>query len=78
MSAHLRRVAQRIVKEFRANLFSRIVPNMKRVGLLDGWLAERFDEMDVLRFKDHDADAVLESLISGADVFTNPDPGATG
>ncbi|MBI3992554.1 MAG: ferritin-like domain-containing protein [Candidatus Lambdaproteobacteria bacterium] len=53
------------VRDFRANLFSQIVPNMRKVGLLDGWLAERFAEMDVLHFKDYDADAVLESLILG-------------
>ena len=46
-------------------LFSQIVPNMKKIGLLEGWLAERFDEMGVLMFKDYDADAVLDSLIAG-------------
>ena len=50
---------------------------MKRIGLLDGWLAERFDEMGVLQFKDYDADAVLESLIMGTDPPT-PDMRAAG
>ena len=48
-------------------LFAQIVPNMKKIGLLNGWLEERFDEMGVLQFKDYDADAVLESLIMGTD-----------
>ena len=58
------------VREFRANLFSQIVPNMKKVGLLDGWLAERFAGMNVLQFKDYDADAVLESLMLGQGIKT--------
>ena len=58
--------------EFREMLFSQIVPNMKKVGLLDGWLAERFAEMDVLHFKDYDADAVLESLILGTSDVSPP------
>lgn len=58
--------------EFRELLFSQIVPNMKKVGLLDGWLAERFAEMDVLHFKDYDADAVLESLILGTSDISPP------
>ncbi|MCZ6532892.1 MAG: ferritin-like domain-containing protein [SAR324 cluster bacterium] len=53
------------LRQFRGLLFSQIVPNMKKIGLLDGWLAERFAEMEVLHFKDYDADAVLASLIDG-------------
>ncbi len=55
------------LKEFRSMLFAQIVPNMKKIGLLEGWLEERFAEMEVLHFKDYDSDAVLESLIQGAD-----------
>jgi len=53
------------VKDFRQILFSQVVPSMQKVGLLDGWLEERFAEMEVLHFRDYDADAVLQSLISG-------------
>jgi hypothetical protein len=47
-------------KIFQQLLFSKIVPNCKKLGLLDagaapgtkGWLRERFEEMDVIQFED--------------------------
>ena len=36
-------------------LFSKIVPNCKKLGLLDaadGWLRERFTEIGVIQFED--------------------------
>ena len=60
------------MREFHKLLFSQIVPNMKKIGLLDGWLAERFAEMEVLHFKDYDADAVLESLMMGTSDYSPP------
>jgi hypothetical protein len=51
---------------FQAMLFSRIVPNCKRLGLLDasgGWLRERFTDLGVIGFEDwpesDEADAAL-------------------
>jgi len=41
--------------EFRKILFSKIVPNLKKLGLLDagdGWLRQRFGELGVLQFED--------------------------
>ena len=42
------------MKEFRKMLFSKIVPNLKRIGLLTGSLRERFaaPELDILKFED--------------------------
>ena len=40
--------------EYRRALFSKVVPNVKRLGLLDlgdGWLRARFAELDVLKFE---------------------------
>src|SRR5262249_15349857 len=40
---------------FQAMLFSRIVPNCKKLGLLDagdGWLRARFTELGVIQFED--------------------------
>ena len=40
--------------EYRRALFSRVVPNVKRLGLLDlgdGWLRDRFAELGVLKFE---------------------------
>ena len=36
-------------------LFSKIVPNCKKLGLLDasgGWLRKRFEELGVIQFED--------------------------
>ena len=41
--------------EFRILLFSKIVPNLKKLGLLDtagGWLRQRFTELGVIEFED--------------------------
>ena len=40
---------------FQALLFSKIVPNCKKLGLLDagdGWLRDRFTEIGVIQFED--------------------------
>ena len=49
-----------IQAEFRKVLFSKIVPNLKKLGLLDagankgqqGWLRQKFGELGVLQFED--------------------------
>ena len=45
------------MKEFRRLLFMRIVPNIKRLGLLSPFLRERFQELGILQFEDMPADA---------------------
>jgi hypothetical protein len=40
---------------FQALLFSKIVPNCKKLGLLDaagGWLRQKFTEVGVIQFED--------------------------
>jgi hypothetical protein len=40
---------------FQGMLFSKIVPNCKKLGLLDaadGWLRDRFTELGVIQFED--------------------------
>jgi hypothetical protein len=42
-------------KIFQSMLFSKIVPNCKKLGLLDaadGWLRQRFTELGVIQFED--------------------------
>ncbi|MFM7223939.1 MAG: ferritin-like domain-containing protein, partial [Actinomycetota bacterium] len=42
-------------QQFQNLLFSKIVPNCKKLGLLDasdGWLRERFTEIGVIQFED--------------------------
>jgi hypothetical protein len=43
--------------EFRKMLFSKIVPNVKRLGLLTPRVRERFAELDILRFEDEEPSA---------------------
>jgi hypothetical protein len=47
--------------EFRRMLFSKIVPNVKKLGLLDDWLRERFHGLGILQYEDLEAsdEAVL-------------------
>ncbi len=45
------------VMEYRKMLFSRIVPNVKRLGLLSPWMKEKFHQLDILKFEDLPADA---------------------
>lgn len=53
-------------KEFQRLLFSKIVPNCKKLGLLDagdGWLRDRFTEIEVIQFEDWvDTSEEFESL----------------
>ena len=62
---------------FQQMLFSKIVPNCKKLGLLDRndkWLRHRFEEMGVIQFEDHDdtGDEYVKFEL-GADL-----PGAAG
>ena len=43
--------------EFRKMLFAKIVPNVKRLGLLSPWLRERFAEIDILKFEHEEPSA---------------------
>ena len=53
-------------KMFQSMLFSKIVPNCKKLGLLDagdGWLRERFTDLGVIQFEDWtDTGAEYETL----------------
>ena len=42
---------------FRKMLFSKIVPNVKRLGLLTPFVRERFAELDILRFESEESSA---------------------
>src|SRR5262245_46007520 len=43
--------------EFRKMLFAKVVPNVKRLGLLTPWLRDRFAELDILQFEHLEASA---------------------
>ena len=45
------------MKEFRKMLFAKIVPNVKRLGLLTPYVRERFAELDILKFEHEEPSA---------------------
>jgi ribonucleotide reductase beta subunit family protein with ferritin-like domain len=50
-------MSSEIMREFQKMLFSKVVPNCKRLGLLTPWLRERFHELDILRWEHEEASA---------------------
>jgi hypothetical protein len=46
-----------VMIEFRKMLFSKVVPNVKRLGLLTPWLRGRFEELDILKFEHEEPSA---------------------
>ncbi len=45
------------MREFRKMLFSKVVPNVKRLGLLTPFVRERFAELDILQFEHEEPSA---------------------
>jgi hypothetical protein len=61
---------------FQQMLFSKIVPNCKKLGLLDRndfWLRRRFEEMGVIQFEDL-ADTGEEYVAFALDQGAAPEP----
>jgi hypothetical protein len=54
-------------REFRNLLYANVVPNMKKVGLLDGFLAEKYAELDILKFQDVDTEQIISGFIAESD-----------
>ena len=57
--------------DFQILLFSKIVPNLKKLGLLDaadGWLRQKFTEMGAIAFED------LTDSTEEADAFADGSP----
>ena len=46
-----------IGKAFRASLFKRVVPNLKRLGLLTPRVREAFSQLDIIQFENADPEA---------------------
>ena len=63
---------------FQQMLFSKIVPNCKKLGLLDrndSWLRHRFEEMGVIQFEDwEDTGSEYIKFELGADDASRPPP----
>ncbi len=41
-------------------LFTKIMPNLKKIGLITEKTAEKYEEMNILQFKDLDDDGVID------------------
>ena len=57
-------------QKFQHLLFSKIVPNCKKLGLLDhrdGWLRERFQEMQIIQYEDWTTEAEELTAASAVD-----------
>jgi len=70
---------------FQGMLFSKIVPNCKKLGLLDaadGWLRERFTELGVIGFEDwvdtSEEYAALDAVAGDGAAIASVAPGRTG
>jgi len=50
-------MSSEIMREFQKMLFSKVVPNVKRLGLLTPYLRERFHELDILKWEHEEASA---------------------
>ena len=55
------------IKQFRSLMFVNVVPNMKKIGLLDGFLAEKYGEMGILQLQDFDTECMLNKYIYGGE-----------
>jgi hypothetical protein len=51
-----------IGKQFRGMLFQRVVPNLKKIGLLTPRIRKAFTDMDIIHFEDFDSEAVDRQL----------------
>jgi hypothetical protein len=51
-----------VMKMFRRLLFSRIVPNVKKLGLLTPRVRKAFEELEILEFENHDSEAEDRAL----------------
>ncbi|MCH7478820.1 MAG: ferritin-like domain-containing protein [SAR324 cluster bacterium] len=54
-------------KDFRNQLFINVVPNIKKTGLLDGFLKEKFAEIGILQYEDVDSEKLLNGFIFGGE-----------
>jgi hypothetical protein len=54
-------------RNFRNLLYANVVPNMKKVGLLDGFLADKYAELDILKFQDVDTQQIIQGFIAEED-----------
>jgi hypothetical protein len=55
-------LASPVMKLFRQSLFARVVPNIKRLGLLSPRVRKGFEELEILQFENVDPEAQDRAL----------------
>ncbi|MBI3782069.1 MAG: hypothetical protein HY270_01575, partial [Deltaproteobacteria bacterium] len=50
-------LASPVMKMFRQALFARVVPNIKKLGLLTPYVRKAFEELEIIQFEDLDPEA---------------------
>jgi len=55
-------MASPIMRMFRQSLFARVVPNIKKLGLLTPRVRKGFEDLEILHFEDFDADAADRAI----------------
>ena len=53
----------KIGREFEDLMWMNVLPNLKKIGLLTGFLKEKYGEMGLLKYGDFDHAAMLEGFI---------------
>jgi hypothetical protein len=63
-SAEVRQVVldSPVMKMFRQSLFARVVPNIKKLGLLSPRVRKGFEQLEILQFEDYDAEAADRAI----------------
>jgi hypothetical protein len=51
-----------IMKMFRQSLFARVVPNIKKLGLLSPRVRKGFEQLEIIQFEDYDAEAADRAI----------------
>jgi hypothetical protein len=55
-------LASPVMKMFRQSLFARVVPNIKKLGLLTPEVRKGFEQLEILQFEDFDSDAADRAI----------------
>ena len=55
-------LASPVMKMFRQALFARVVPNIKRLGLLSPRVRKGFEELEIIQFENYDPEAADRAI----------------
>ncbi len=51
-----------VMRMFRQSLFARVVPNIKKLGLLTPYVRKGFEDLEIIHFEDYDAEAADRAI----------------